>query len=175
MAWQVIEYLDNNPNSTPAEVIGYFANELGADEQIKHLKTEIEKVQEIREVLRPLYGKKMNAESNIALFDSNFDMEVMMKYPPRQGSEKERKQYKQELQAGDEDYTALKNLLDSTKEEIEKHELEMSDVQQKAKNARRILETFNSYMQFILNYSNQSVSYSYETKTPVTSNNSNVF
>jgi hypothetical protein len=150
MSWQVIEYMDNNPQATPKDVIGYFAEILEVDNQTKFLTSEINKVLEIREALRPLYGKKMNLDSNLALLDSDFEMDVMAKYPPRQGTDKDRKAYKLKLQLENADYQKGKSELDQCKEEITLLEEKMADVQQNAKNARRILETFNHTMAFVI-------------------------
>jgi hypothetical protein len=156
MSWQVIDYMDNNPQATPKDVIGHFAETLEVDNQTKFLTQEVNKVLEIREALRPLYGQKMNLESNLALMDSDYEMEVMAKYPPRQGTDKDRKAYKLKLQLESDDYQQGKKELDKCKESISFLEEQMSDVQQNAKNARRILETFNHTMAFILNYHNGS-------------------
>jgi hypothetical protein len=157
MSWQVIEYMDNNPQATPKDVIGYFAETLEVDDQLNFLKVEVNKVLEIREMLRPLYGKKMNAESNLALLDSDFEMEVMMKYPPRQGTDKDRKAYKLKLQSEHAEYQKIKAELDQCKDELSVLEEKMSDVQQSAKNARRILETFNHYMAFVIETAKSTV------------------
>jgi hypothetical protein len=174
MAWQVIDYMDNNPQATPKDVIGYFAEMLEVNEQIENLKDETKKVLIIREVLRPLYGKKMNAESDLALLDSDFEMEVMIKYPPRQGTDKDRKAYKSLLQSRHNDYQKVKDILEQCKEEISLHESEMADVQQKAKNARRLLETFNHYMAFVLNSASAIATMSSIGSTTA-SNNQDVF
>lgn len=149
MTWQVMEYMDNNPQASTLEVMAHFAEELEVDQQLHYLKKEVQTVLTIREQLRPLYGKKMNAESNLALLDSDLEMMVMVKYPPRQGSDKERKTYKKELQQNHSEYQELFASLQHVKEEIEGLEYQMEDCQQQAKNARRIVEVFCEYMKYL--------------------------
>lgn len=174
MAYQIIEYMDNNPQATPRDVIGYFSTTMEIDEQIKNLKDEVEQVLVIREILRPLYGKKMNADSELALLDSEFEMEVMIQYPPRKGSDSDRKALKAKLQTEHANYQKIKADLDTIKEEISMNESRMSDVQQKAKNARRLLETFNHYMAFVLN-SSSAIATTSSIGTTMASNNQDVF
>lgn len=152
MTWQVIQYLDENPGTSLKDVIGYFAEQLEVDTQLQYLSSEVDRVLEIRDQLRPLYGEKMNLEQQIMLIDSDLDMEVMIKYPPRKGSDSERKAYKAELQGQHDDHPELSSKLEKAKDDIKELELLMSDVQQRGKNARRMLETFNHISAFILAY-----------------------
>lgn len=152
MAWQVIQYMDENPGISMKDVIGHFAEQYEVDMQQKYLLREVDDVLEIRDQLRPLYGEKANVETNLALIDSDLDMEVMLKYPPRQGSDKERKAYKAELQKNHADHSALSSKLETIKNDLQELELKMGDVQQRAKNARRTLETFNHIAAFIIAY-----------------------
>lgn len=150
MVWQVIEYVDNNPQADMMEIVQHFADELEIDDQTKYLRNEVDHVLELRETLRPLYGKKADLEQKQALLNSDFDMEVMLEYPPRKGSEKERKAMKQKLQEGSDDYQEQEKELGNIKEELSVQEEKMDEVQQRAKNARRLLETFTTYVNFIL-------------------------
>lgn len=152
MAWQVIQYMDENPGASFKDVIGYFAEQYEVDQQHEYLFKEMDRVLEIRDLVRPLYGERANIETNLTLIDSDLDMNVMIKYPPRQGTDKDRKKYKQELQAGHADYSELAKKLENIKDDISVLEQRMGDVQQRAKNARRTLETFNHIAAFILAY-----------------------
>ncbi|MGG4438222.1 hypothetical protein AAXE64_27105 [Priestia megaterium] len=155
MAWKVIEYMDMNPQATPKDVLAHFAEVLEVDDNIIHVNKEVDKVLEVRDQLRPLYAKKMDAEQHLALLNGDFDAKVMIKFPPRQGSEKDRKAYKQELQKESEVFNDLSDKLNRLKDEVEVLEADMEDIQQRAKNGRRVLETFNGYMMFLLNVQNQ--------------------
>lgn len=157
MAWQVIEFMENNPELSTKQIVSHFAQELEIDHQIKCLQKEVDKVLELRDRLKPLYGKKLNTDVQLASLDSEFEMEVMIKYPPRQGSDKERKAYKASLQAEHVDYQELSRGNEVVKEEIVELETQMADVQQRAKNARRLLETFNHYMSYIIGHSFNTV------------------
>jgi DNA repair exonuclease SbcCD ATPase subunit len=157
MSWKVIEYLQNNPDASPVEVMTYFATYMEIDQQLKYIQKEIDAVIEIREELRPLYAEKLNLETNLALLESEFDMQVMVKYPPREGSDKQRKAYKKELQMARPDYQEDIARVQKLKTSIEELEEKMSNVQQSAKNARRLVETFNTYVHFLLNEAKQAV------------------
>lgn len=150
MSWKAIEHMNQNPDASPIEVISQFATEQEIEKQLECVQKEIDQIVEIREELRPLYAEKMNLETNLALLESEFDMQVMVKYPPRQGSDKERKAYKKELQMARPDYQEDSAKVQKLKTSIEELEEQMSNVQQSAKNARRILETFNTFVQFVL-------------------------
>jgi cell shape-determining protein MreC len=151
MSWQVIEFLDENPNAGVKEIINHFAEQLNINDQIQYLKEEVEKVLEIRVHLRPLYAQKMEVDQELIMLDSEFDMEVMTEYPPRKGSDKERKAYKQKLQQEHVEYQNLQQKLGELKEEIEQLEQEMDMVQQNAKNARKLVDLFNTYIGVLLN------------------------
>jgi DNA repair exonuclease SbcCD ATPase subunit len=171
MSWKVIEFMEANPEASPVEVIARFATEMEIDTQIANIQQEIRGVMELREELRPLYGEKMNLEANLALLESNFDMEVMVKYPPRQGSDKERKAYKKELQQAHPDYQTDSAKAERLKASIEELEDKMSTIQQSAKNARRLVETFNTFVQFVLHEANKTFSMpNYEELPPQNKN-----
>lgn len=173
MTWQVIQFMDENPQATMKTVIGHFAEQLEVDNQHQFILREVDHVLVIRDSLRPLYGEKADLEGKMMLLDSDFDMEVMMKYPPRQGTDKDRKKYKQELQGNHSEYPRLAHELETVKERISLLEDQMGDIQQKAKNARRILETFQVYAQFIMaHYNSRFEGSSVITEEPV---NANVF
>lgn len=150
MAWQVMEYMDNNPQASARDVLGYFANQLEIDNQIHYVQVEVDKVLEIREQLRPLYGKKANTETNMALLNSDFEMEVAIKYPKGKGTDKDRKALKLQLQKENADYAELNQIVSTIKEEIDQLESEIDEIETRAKNGRRILETFTQYMSFIM-------------------------
>ena len=155
MTWQVIEYMNANPQATNKDILIHFAEELELEEQIKILKSQVDEVSMIRDQLRPLYRQKFDNEHQITLMKSDFDMEVMLKYPPRKGTEKERKAYMNELQENSEDFQALVNETDSLKEKITILEDSMSDIQQRGKNAGKVIDLFNSYVSMLSLLNNQ--------------------
>lgn len=150
MPWQVIEYMDQNPQVLPKDVIAHYAKDLEVNKQIDYLKNFVDKFLLLREQLRPLYGKKMDIEQSMTLLNSEFEMQVYAEYPPKVGNEKQRKELKLKLQNGDNRYQTLQKELAEANEEIEKLKEELYVVQENAKNARRILETFNQYVSYIL-------------------------
>lgn len=171
MTWQVMEYMQNNPDASPIDVMNYFAKELEIDKQIQCIRNEVDTIVTIREALRPLYGQKMNDEAEMALIDSEMEMKVMEKYPPRHGSEKERKAYKRTLQKEDKGYRELDAKIQEVKDKITLLEEEMADVEQRAKNARRLLDTFNGHASLLisLNSSNKKLQLNEEAS------NTNIF
>lgn len=156
MSWQVIQYLDENPQAPTKEVIGYFANTLEIDTQIESVKKEVDNVLLLREQLRPLYGKKIEAERNITFLNSDFEADVMYKYPKGKGSQKDRKDYKTQLQAENKDYQKNVQEIENLKDKIEDLEEQMFEVQERAKNGRKLLDTFNECVSFILQYKAES-------------------
>lgn len=151
MSYQVMEFLDENPNAGIRDIITHFSEALQINEQIEFLKSEVERVLELRIQLRPLYAQKMDLESDLQMLSSDMDLKVMMKYPPRKGSDKERKAYKLELRQENEEYVKKQNEVEDIKSEIESLEEEMAAVQQRAKNARRLVDLFNTYMGVLVN------------------------
>lgn len=171
MTWQVIQFMDENPRASFKDVIGHFAEQLEVDSQHQFLLREVDKVLEIRDQLRPLYGEKMNLEQNMALIDSELDMDVMIEYPPRKGTDADRKKLKQKLRDEHADYPGLTAKFEQTKEDIKTFESQMEDVQQRAKNARRVLETFNHTISFVMAHYQSAIS----TPIPDFADNVNVF
>ena len=151
MTWQVIEYMDNNPQATPRDVLLHFAREMEIDQQLKYLKDEVDQVLAFREQLKPLYAQKSDLEKSLLVMKSNFEMEVMAIYPPRKGTDKDRKAYMTKLQAEDANFTETEATLQEVKEKIQSLDERMQDFQTYAKNARRILETFNHQFAFLTN------------------------
>lgn len=156
MSWQVIQYLDENPQAPTKEVITYFAKTLEIDNQIESVKKEVDNVLLLRGQLRPLYGKKMEAERKLTTLNSDFEADVMFKYPKGKGSQKDRKDYKTKLQEDSEDYQESLKEIEDLKDEIEDLEEQMFEVQERAKNGRKLLDTFNECVAFILQYKSDS-------------------
>ena len=156
MSWQVIQYLDENPQAPTKEIISYLAKTLEIDDQIESVKKEVANVRLLREQLRPLYGKKMEAERKLTILNSDFEADVMYKYPKGKGSQKDRKDYKNQLQTDSEDYQENLREIEDLKDEIEDLEDQMFEVQERAKNGRKLLTTFNEGVSFILQYKSDS-------------------
>jgi len=156
MSWQVIQYMDENPQAPTKDIITHFAESLEIDTQIDSVKKEVDNVLLLREQLRPLYGKKMEAERAITLLNSDFEADVMIKYPKGKGSQKDRKDHKAQLQADSEDYQENLQEIEKLKDQIEDLEDQMFEVQERAKNGRKLLSTFNECVAFILQYKSDS-------------------
>ena len=146
-----MEYLDSNPNTSPSDAIKHFAEELEIDKQTKALVSEVDTVLLYRDQLRPLYGQKADIEHKLVLLNSEFDLEIMMEYPPgKRGNADQRKNKKIELQTNSTTYQKKIQELKELKEAIEVLETKLYEVETRAKNARKIVDTFNHYVSYIL-------------------------
>ncbi|PGQ88183.1 hypothetical protein [Priestia megaterium] len=149
MSWQVTEYMDENPQASIKDIVTHLAITLDIDKQIDSVKNEVERVVLLRDQLRPLYGKKMEAERKIVILNSDFEMDVMIKYPKGKGSQQERKEYKAQLQSDSEDYQEQLLIIEKTKDQIELLEDEKYEVEQRAKNGRSLTNLFKEALSFI--------------------------
>lgn len=151
MAWQVIQFFDNNPDSDIGDAIEHFAEELQIDQQIEALVSEADSILLLRDQLRPLYGKKADIEHNLVLLNSEFDMEIMMEFPPgKKGNADQRKNKKIDLQTNSNSYQSKIKELRDLKADIEALETKVYETETKAKNARKIVDTFNHYVTYLL-------------------------
>lgn len=180
MSWKVIEYMDENPQAKTQEIIKHFAESFDIEEQLNFIKDEVEQILLLREELRPLYGKKWNEEMSITALNSQFEMEVMLKFPKGRGSEKDRKALRADLQKDSTAYQHHQAEISRLEEEIQKREYDLQTVEQRAKNARKLVDTFNQTIQFILSVKQQwqpasSLQIPNESQTASASENSNLF
>jgi hypothetical protein len=168
--WKVIQFRDENPQLSPIEIIGHFETEMGIDEHMRNLDREMEDILEIRDLLKPLYIKKFELEEKMLKLDMDFGVQVIMKYPKGQGTDKDRKAYRLQLHQEDETYSGYQKELNESKAQIKELEQSMSDVEKRAKNARGILQTFHGYQLLLAQSSFQPV----QQNTAVV-NNGNAF
>ena len=149
MSWQVIEYMEDNPQASKEAVIAHFASSFNVDEHVNVIKNEVALVQENRGKNRPLFFRKLELERKMSEEETSVDMEVMVKYPPRQGTDKDRKKYRKELLDRNSYYQTLKSEVESIKDELTHLEYELYDLQQQAKNSRKLLDIFSTYVEYI--------------------------
>ena len=174
MSWKIIEYMDQNPQATTQEIILHFAETLEIEEQLQSIKDEVDQVLLLREELRPLYGKKWNEEMSMTNLNSQFEMEVMLQFPKGRGSEKDRKALRTELQKNSQAYQEHQAEIARLEEEIQKREYDMQTIEQRAKNARKLVDTFNQTLQFVLSIKGPGQSSSVQSSGEPTGN-SNIF
>ena len=149
MSWQVIEFMEDNPQATKEDVIAYFAEHFNVDAQTQFILQEVSLVQMNRARNRPLFYKKLELERKMNEEETSVDMDVMAKFPPRQGTDKDRKKYRKELLDQNSYYQSLKKDVEGIKDELTLLEDELYDVQQQAKNARKLLDVFAAYVDYI--------------------------
>lgn len=124
--------------------------EVGAN--ITTAKEEVPKLRELQSQLGPLYGQVLDLSERRSYLDSDIEMEVMLEYPPRKGSEAQREALRAKLRGENEEYLELQNQIQAKKQEIEDIKFDMTMVEQDAKNARRVIELATSYISTIGNY-----------------------
>ena len=149
VSWQVIEYMEDNPGASVRDIIGFFAEELEVDKHIQSVKVQVEKVQEIRHMRRPLYTEKVKKKELMQEIEMETDMEVMVRYPKGKGTDKDRKAYKVLLLQEHVHYGDLKKELEAIENDLTKLDEDLYDVEQAARNGRKILDVFDTYMEFI--------------------------
>ena len=149
MSWQVMEYMQANPGATVRDVIGYFAEQLDVDTHVRNVKMEVERVQEIRYKKRPLFFDKLKKKELMQEIEMDVDLEVMTELPKGKGTEKERKAMKLDLLSKHEGYVRLKNELEGIENELTTLDDDLYDVEQAAKNGRKILDVFATYVEYV--------------------------
>lgn len=146
---KVLDYYRYNPNATPVEVMSYFEGEFEVAENTRRIKEEVAKNGELRAKLRPLYGQRLEVEEKMKYAISDMEMEVYLEYPPRQGSDAQREALRNKLKKENMEYTELNGQFRALNITIGEIEDELKDIEQGAKNARRMLELFGYYIQFL--------------------------
>jgi hypothetical protein len=153
--WKVVDFFDKNPNASIIEAASFFEEELEIKKQTTALKDESRIIANARMQIRPLYAKKKDIEEQMMfIISTNIDVEVFVKYPPRKGSKEERDKYRDELKQANVEYQELTKQLKDVNIQLEELNDEMSNAERDAKNARRLTEIFNGYMQLIMAYRN---------------------
>ena len=153
MSWQVQQYLEENPGIPPIKAVEHFAKEMQVIQQVNYLLEEVDKVLSIRKRLRPLYGQKSDIEGTMSILNSKFDMRIAVEFPTgKKGNAAQRKSRKIEMQESSESYQDSLKELQDIKEQIEVLEEEIYEIESRAKNARKIVDTFNTYAAFIHQY-----------------------
>lgn len=147
--YQIVEFFTHHPRATVMDAADYFAKELEISTQVAHLKKENPETLRLRASLRPLYGAKRDIDEEMKYIISDIEGEVMVKYPPRQGTENQRDQLRAQLKKSNAQYQHLETTLRQTLEDIYQLEQELEEIERNAKNARRITELYTVYMTFI--------------------------
>lgn len=150
--YSVLEVIQRNPQYEALDLLHHFEKDLKVDHQVKILHAELNSTMETRNELRILRGKRMEVEERMRIAKSEVDMEVFMTYPPRQGSDAERTKLRLELEKTNEAFVeANAEHKELTRQILEKED-RLEDISIASRNARRVLELFNSYSAFILEY-----------------------
>lgn len=153
--YQIIEYARYNPNASPIEVVQHFENTMEIPKHLEALNREVEQVTELRKKVRPLYAKRMDVEELMKYALSDIEMEIMIEYPPRKGSDAQREAMRNQLKQEHADFKKLQAEFKQYTEEIQDVEDELKLVDMGAKAARRVTEMFGSYVAFITEFYKQ--------------------
>jgi predicted nucleic acid-binding Zn-ribbon protein len=143
------DFLSENKNASKQEIFSHFFNELDMQNQLLYIKTEVEKTKELSEKIRPVMLRKKDLEEKLKEISQEMEIEVASAYPPRQGSEREREILRSKLKKESQTYQNLDAEYRAVSELIFNLEIELQEVQTKAKNARRISETFETILNYV--------------------------
>lgn len=147
--YPVMEFFAHNPRATAAEALTYFHQELSISEQVAYVKAENAETVRLKGLIHPLYAEKSDINETIKYVLMDIDTAVATKFPPRQGSEKDRERERIKLMGESPQYKQLETQLREKIEEIYQLEQELEAVDRNAKNGRRLIDLYTAYVTFI--------------------------
>lgn len=156
--WQIHDFFLSNPKATAAQAVDHFSRELELGKQIDVLKNEVSDLMRLRDALKPLTDKKAALQETLQYINMEIDVVVATTYPPRQGSDKDRDTLRTKLRKENPEY--MKADAEFKQVNLEIHELgyEIEDIERNAKNARRLMELFDTYARFLTEYCKEQTS-----------------
>lgn len=119
------------------------------DSLVHAIRNEVPRLREIAQQLRPLLGERHSLNEKIIVINLGIDMDVALEYPPRKGTDAQRQMMKNELQQKSEAYKEAQAQIRILSEQIDALTYEKNLIEQEAKNARRLLETHEQYVEYI--------------------------
>lgn len=150
--YTVLEVWRSNPNFGALDVINYFEKELEIGKNVEILKNEIHNTMRVRQELRVLRAKKLEAEELLKYEQIAIDGEVFMEFPPRKGSDTQREQLRMKLQKENPNFREAKEAFREAVAKVVEKEDELELIGTECKNARRMIELFKAYSAFIKDY-----------------------
>ena len=149
LQFSLSSFLAQNKSATKEEIFSFLTKELDVDHHLQIVKKEVDESFKAQTELRPLINEKKGIEEKLRDLSWEMEVEVAAKYPPRQGSDKDREMLRAKLKKDNAQYQALDKQFRDLSEEIFNSELNLDDIRSRAKNARKILETFDSILNYI--------------------------
>lgn len=150
--YKVLEFFRQNPRANAFDAIRQLEEEYEVERYTKLLKDEVKLASELKWKLRPLYGKRFEVEEKMKYILSDIEMEVYLEYPPRKGTDAQREKMRNDLKRANEDYMALQKEFRDFTLQIEEVEDEYKNLELEIKTARRLLELFRGYLEFITTF-----------------------
>lgn len=121
-------------------------------EMPKHLQAVAEEATRtlaVRDKLYPLLSEQVDARLNLQMAEGQIEGEIFLEFPPRKGSAEQREALRLKLRKESESYLEAKQELDRIAEEINRVNDEINAIEQAAKNGRRMIEMFKTYVEII--------------------------
>jgi septal ring factor EnvC (AmiA/AmiB activator) len=143
------DFLSKHPDANKGETLSFFYRELDMDKQLRIIEKETNQFIGLQKEIRPHVLRKRELEEQIKEVAQAIEMEVAVAYPPRQGTDRDREALRSKLKKENTEYQRLDKQVRDVNETLFSLELELSEVQSQAKNARRMIEVFNSIMQYL--------------------------
>lgn len=151
--YKALEFFRQNPRANAIEAIQQFEEEFEVEKNTQTLKDEITRGTDLKRKLRPLYGKRFEVEEKMKYILSDIEMEVYLEYPPRKGTDAQREKMRNDLKRENADYMSLHKEFRDFTIQIEEIEDQYKDLELEVKKARRMLELFKGYLEFITVFS----------------------
>lgn len=145
----IFEFLQTSPTASPTEIVRHFENVLEIPRHVEAINREVELTRKLKREVRPLYAKRMEVQESISMIMSDIEMEIMIEYPPRKGSDAQREAMRRKLQSENPNYVEFKKQYDGFTNDIQDVEEELKYVEMNSKNGRRVTELFQTYVEFV--------------------------
>lgn len=148
--YDILEELDASVPKN--EIQNAVAESLGLKDAVKDVRNEVDLIAENREKIIPLLRERMGLTEEMSYLASDFEMEVQIQYPPRKGSEAQRDTLRKKLRLESEEYQKLEGELKEVESKIDDLQFEKHQIEQRAKNSRRLLELHGDYLKLIASF-----------------------
>lgn len=148
--YDILEELDASVPKN--EIQNAVAESLGLKDAVKDVRNEVDSIAENREKIIPLLRERMGLTEEMSYLASDFEMEVQIQYPPRKGSEAQRDTLRKKLRLESEEYQKLEGELKEVESKIDDLQFEKHQIEQRAKNSRRLLELHGDYLKLIASF-----------------------
>lgn len=146
----ILEAIDHN--QPKQDVVKDIERSLEIDTALNLVNTYRDRAEGLRSERIPLFSQSMEIRERIAQIEGDIEMEVMLEYPPRKGSEKQRDLLREKLRFESEEYQRYSTELNEVKEQIAEIEFQERLLDEDVKHARRKIELHAAYLQLVATY-----------------------